>query len=130
YHLQTGGNGNLPYYPTLGQDHASNPFNGTINICANIFVINGGFVTTQCDFLPKAPIYAGAGFSFNFFTGFSFGGTIDTLQPVNVSEKGEQPRATFLINSHNGGCSHPPICVDVLTCTNKLTSSRRPLPSS
>ena len=128
YHLQTGGNGNFPDYPTLGQDHASNPFNGTINICANIFVINGGFVTTQCDFLPKAPIYAGAGFSFNFFTGFSFGGTIDTLQPVNVSEKGEQPRATFLINSHNGGFSHPANGLDVWAFTNTIVASGSPGP--
>jgi len=126
YHIQTGGNGNFPDYPALGQDHSQNPFNGTINICANIFVIGGGFVTDQCDFLPKAPIYAGAGFSFNAFNGFSFGGTIDTLQPVNVSEKGQQPRATLLINSHNGGFAHPANGLDVWAFTNTIVRTGSP----
>src|SRR5438552_8703753 len=128
YHIQMGANGQFPDYQSLGQDHSQNPFNSTINVCANIFVINVSFVTDQCDFFPKPPIYASAGFSFVAFHGFSFGGTIDTLQPVNVSEKGQQPRATLLINSHNGGFAHPANGLDVWAFTNTIVRAGSPGP--
>jgi hypothetical protein len=106
YQLQIGGNGNCPDYPTLGQSWALDPFNGAIFVGINIFSCNpngfGAFAGDQVLFLPKTPIYNGRGFGFNFGFNFTVGGAlVDTIQPVNVAQPGDKPRAEFAVNSFN-----------------------------
>jgi len=107
-----------PDYPTLGQNFANDPFVGGIYVGFNIFPcfpggFSGGLTDDQVFFLPKGPIYAGQGFGFNFGFNFTVGGTrVDTIQPVNVSEWGQKPRAEFAVNSFNinfggGQCRSP-----------------------
>ncbi len=91
-------------YPTLGQtwgNFASNPSNSVVTVCDNFFANNGGFYS-ECLLLPKKKLFAAPGFSFNTFAGFNLGGLpLDTLQPVNVYEPGEKPRAQFAIQTLN-----------------------------
>ena len=107
YQLQVGATGQCPDFPTLGQNFAKDPFVGGIYVGFNIFSCNqngffGPLTDDQVFFLPKVPIYAGQGFGFNFGFGFTIGGTkVDTIQPVNVSEWGQKPRAQFAVNSFN-----------------------------
>lgn len=52
--------------------------------------------------LPKPPIYAGTGFTFWFQFGFTaLGANVDTLQPANVMNLADKPRAEFMVNSFN-----------------------------
>jgi hypothetical protein len=118
YQIQVGTTGRCPDYPTLGQNFANDPFVGGIYVGFNIFPcfpggFSGGLTDDQVFFLPKGPIYAGQGFGFNFGFNFTVGGTrVDTIQPVNVSEWGQKPRAEFAVNSFNinfggGQCRSP-----------------------
>jgi hypothetical protein len=106
YGLQVGATGQCPDFPRLGQNFANDPFVGAIYIGFNLFTCSpsgfGTFIEDQEFFLPKVPIYAGQGFGFNFGFNFTVGGTkVDTIQPVNVSEWGQKPRAEFAVNSFN-----------------------------
>jgi len=94
-------------FPTLGFDDRD--ADATIYLAINFFPAAGGY-TTYVLLLPKAQIYAGAGFGFNFWFNLTFGGRLqDTIQPMNLLTGNEHPRAGFAINSHdnffNGQCS-------------------------
>jgi len=103
YSLQFGSAGQWGDFPTVGQTDEGDNDNGLITICANIFTIsNNSFVGNQCDFLNKFEMYQGHGFSFNYLNNLTIGGTlVDTLQPANLSNPYEKPRAQFLIDSYN-----------------------------
>ena len=94
-------------FPTLGFDDRG--ADATIYLAINFFPTAGGY-TTYVLLLPKANIYAGSGFGFNFWFNLTFGGRLqDTIQPMNLLTGNEHPRAGFAINSHdnffNGQCS-------------------------
>jgi hypothetical protein len=92
-----------PDFPQLGYDDT------TIYIGVNFFP-GGGGISDYMLLLPKAKIYAGAGFSFNFWFNLSFGGVnVDTVHPSVPLASPEHPRAgiavnTFNINFGNGQC--------------------------
>jgi hypothetical protein len=95
-------------YPTVGFDRSA------IYIGTNDFLGNGGF-TNQLWIVNKAQAYAGTSPGISVFSGFSLCTStcapVDTLQPVNVSGKSDQPRTEYVVNSINGstaallGCS-------------------------
>ncbi|MDH3316243.1 MAG: hypothetical protein OER43_10825 [Gammaproteobacteria bacterium] len=108
--------GALADYPRLGQDRTSlyPGFSapGAIYVASNLFSNStGAYLKEEWLVLPKGPMYAGAGFSFVFFSGMTSGGVAtDTSQPVNVWSPYEQPRAGFFITSKNifnGRCLAP-----------------------
>ena len=93
-------------FPRLGQDHQA------IYLASNIFSPIGGclagtncsYLYEQWDILPKAPIYAGGGFTYWTF-GDIAGTATDTTQPANVWQPTDTPRAEFLVGSRNfAGC--------------------------
>ena len=88
-------------YPTLGQDREA------IYVGMNRFQGNS-FIDAAVLFLPKSAIYAGAGFSYNFFFNFAVGGIpVDTIQPANVMNLAIHRRSSvnsFNINFGGGGC--------------------------
>jgi hypothetical protein len=100
HHLDMGAA--LPDYPTIGQTaNNNNTLNSVITVCTNLFGNNGSF-TDLCSFLPKKKVYALAGFGFPVVFNFSLGGLLlNTLQPANVFETEENPRAQYAINSVN-----------------------------
>lgn len=82
-------------FPTTGFDDQ------TIYLGINFFPAAGGYSDFML-LLPKAKIYAGAGFSFRFWSNLSFGGILqDTIQPVTLLTGNEHPRAGFAVNSRN-----------------------------
>lgn len=108
YQLQTAGVGSCPDYPTIGQDHTPwlGEYTGGLYVSFNEFTCSrfgyGGFIDAKTFLLPKTPMYAGLGFSFWFIFGYNFGGLmVDTLQPANVVDPNDQPRAEFLVHSFN-----------------------------
>jgi hypothetical protein len=94
YTFTYGGSDDFGDFPTLGQDSQG------IYTCFNTFSnTTGGFTGNKCFLLPKASMYAGAGISYWWQSGFNVGGTlVDTLQPVNSNGL---PRAEFMVNSYN-----------------------------
>lgn len=130
YHLGQS-NVNLVDFPTLGQNWANDPFDGAIYTCANLYFTSGAF-TAKCLFLPKAAVYAGNSFSYNTASNFSYGGTtLDTIQPVNVFQPGEKPRAEFAVNALNTGgggvCGgHPCNGLMIWAFANTLVQSGSP----
>ncbi len=116
YQIQVGSSGTCPDFPTLGQNWASDSFDGDIAVGFNIFPCNAaGFfnklVDDQVWFLPKSLVYSGSSFGFNIFLHPTYNGALlDSIQPVNVSARGDKPRAQFAVNSFNmnfggGQCS-------------------------
>ena len=108
YEIQSSPAGTCADFPTLGQDHNNwiGEPTGGIYVAFNEFRCSpsgfGAFVDAKVFLLPKTPIYAGAGFGFWFQFGFNSGGTlIDTLQPANVMDTPDHPRAEFMVNSRN-----------------------------
>ena len=93
----------LADYPTLGQTaYINNPNNSLITVCDNFFGIT---FYAECLLMPKAGVYGKLG-GFPVFFGFSLGGLpLDTLQPANVYELSDNPRAQFAVDSvnYNGG---------------------------
>jgi hypothetical protein len=101
YHLSTPSGTTVADYPTLGQSWANDKYNAGIFVCFNQFT-SSGFTSDYCYYLPKKQIYTGAGFSFFFNFNFSYGGTLlSSIQPVNVSQVDEQPRAEYAVTSIN-----------------------------
>jgi hypothetical protein len=89
--------------PTLGQDRRA------IYVSLNLFEIFGGyeFDGPMVLLLPKLKMYSGQGFTF-FSLGhsaFQIGGGlyqyVDSLQPANVMNRGDNPRAEFMVSSFN-----------------------------
>jgi len=101
YHLAVPAGTTTADYPTLGQSWANDKFNAAIFVCFNQFT-SSGFTSDYCYYLPKKQIYAGLGFSFFYNFNFSYNGTLlSTIQPVNVSQLDEQPRAEYAVASIN-----------------------------
>ena len=86
-------------FPTLGQDRRM------IYVAFNAFTLPDTFNGAYMMLLSKSAMYAGA--SFNFFaltpTFFTVNGTelMDSLQPANVMDRTDNPRAEFVVASHN-----------------------------
>jgi hypothetical protein len=94
-------------FPMLGFDDRD--ADATIYISLNFFPAAGGW-SDYVLLLPKAKIYNGAGFGFNFWFNLSFNGRLqDSVQPMNLLTGNEHPRAGFAIDAHdnffNGQCS-------------------------
>jgi hypothetical protein len=84
----------LPDFPRLGQDRQA------IYLASNIF--NPGYKWEEILALPKAQMYACAGFSFSFFFNLNLGGVAtDSTQPANVFSAGDDPRSEYLVTSKN-----------------------------
>ncbi|HEV2489579.1 MAG TPA: hypothetical protein VGT03_07210 [Candidatus Acidoferrales bacterium] len=92
-------NGDFADYPTLGFDPTA------IYIGFNDFLAAGGF-TNELWILNKTKIEGGLATSPAAFSGFGICSTtcapVDTLQPVNVYNPNDQPRAEYMVNSFNG----------------------------
>ncbi len=100
--IAMGGAAQCGDFPTLGQTlNEVGDARGGIYVGFNLFnCATGAFLGSQVFFLPKTPIYAGAGFGFFIGSGFTLGGVlVDTIQPANVMNKTDRPRAEFMINS-------------------------------
>jgi hypothetical protein len=114
-------------FPTLGYDDA------TIYLGVNFFPSAGG-VNDFMLLLPKANIYAGSGFGYNYWYNLRWGGTaVDTVQPATLLSPSEHPRAGFAINSFNinfgnGQCSGSSGCngLVVWAFSNNLQATGSP----
>lgn len=107
WRVQMGSNGQCPDYPTIGQDKVG------VYIAANKFTCNstgfGSYVSPEVWLLPKSTLYAGGGLTAGLtfwaqsggFTDPATGLAYDTIQPVNVMNKADDPRAEFMVNSYN-----------------------------
>jgi hypothetical protein len=115
YHLNlsTGPNslltsGQIADFPTLGQDRRM------IYVGFNAFTadtFNGAYMLL----LNKSAMYAAASFNFfvltpNFFTLPNSGEMMDSLQPANVMDRTDNPRAEFVVGSHNIEATSGPGC--------------------
>ncbi len=95
YSLPVGGSTDFADFPTLGQDRQA------IYVGFTNFLGAGG-ISDYVLYLPKAQIYSGAGFSYNYSFNFAVGGVnVDSIQPANVMNLADQPRAEFMVNSYN-----------------------------
>ena len=127
YTLPVGAAGDFPDFPTLGQDRSA------IYIGFTNFLGAGG-ISNYVLYLPKTPMYAGAGFSYYYSFNFNVGGTnVDSIQPANVMAKGDNPRAEFMVNSFNinfggGQCSSGCNGLVVWAVSNPLVASGSPGP--
>jgi len=84
-----------PDFPQLGYDDT------TIYLGINFFNASGA-VSDWVLLLPKAKIYAGAGFGYNFWFNLSWGGVlVDTVHPSVPLAGSEHPRAGLAVNSFN-----------------------------
>ena len=116
-----------PDFPMVGFDDT------TIYLSLNFFPAAGGF-SDWVLLLPKSQIYANQGFTYNFWFNLSFGGLVDTVQPVVLQGSSEHPRAGFAINSRNfafggGQCSTAPCNgLIVWAFSNNLTTTGSPGP--
>ncbi|MDQ6703293.1 MAG: hypothetical protein M3Z96_09435 [Pseudomonadota bacterium] len=130
----------LPDYPRLGQDRQA------IYLASNIFNTPTSYQWEEILVLPKAQMYACAGFGFSFFADLTLDGVAtDTTQPANVFSAGDDPRSEYLVTSENinfggGQCSstpcnglvvwaiHSPLSIPTLTGTFVATSNNYSLP--
>jgi hypothetical protein len=84
--------GDLADYPTLGQDRRA------IYVSFNDFAAGTTFAGSRLLLLPKAKMYGGAPIgSFWYF----LIPTLDSLQPANVMNLGDNPRAEFVVSTPN-----------------------------
>ncbi len=127
YTLTVGAIGDFADFPTLGQDRKA------IYVGFTNFLSAGG-ISNYVLYLPKTPIYSGAGFSYYYSFNFNVGGTnVDSIQPANVMAKGDSPRAEFMVNSFNinfggGQCSSGCNGLVVWAVSNPLVASGSPGP--
>jgi hypothetical protein len=101
-------------FPRLGQDRAAvypissgTPYPGAIYLASNLFSNFGAYpyLGEEWLILPKAAMYNGQDFKFYVFSGMLDGANpTDSTQPLNVWSQHENPRAEFLIGSHNFFC--------------------------
>jgi hypothetical protein len=122
----------LPDFPRLGQDRQG------IYLASNIF--NKSYKWEEILVLPKAQMYACAGFGFSFFFDLTFGGVAtDTTQPANVFSPGDDPRSEYLVTSKNIFFSdpknglvvwaiHSPLNSPTLTGTGVATTNNYSIP--
>jgi len=95
-----------PDFPQLGYDTS------TIYIGVNFFANATTFSSDWMLLLPKAKIYAGAPFGYNFWFNLSWNGVrVDTVHPSVPVAVADDPRAglavsSFNINSGGGQCLH------------------------
>ena len=96
------------------------------------FFTTTGTISDYMLLLPKADIYAGSGFGYNFWFNLSWGGTnVDTVHPVVLLAQSEHPRAAFAINSFNinfggGQCTSGCNGLVVWAFSNNLQASGSP----
>src|SRR5262249_17038344 len=89
--------GDLADYPTMGQNRQG------IFVSYNDFVGGVTFNSSKVIFLPKAKMYAGAAIGVFNVAAID----TDTLQPANVMNPSEKPRAAYFLSSLNflgGSC--------------------------
>jgi len=106
-------------FPTLGQDRR------TIYVAFNAFTLPDTFNGAYMMLLPKGPMYAGASFDFfalspEFFTVNGTGEVMDSLQPANVMDRTDDPRAEFVVAAHNINAPGGPSNVQCATGCNGL----------
>jgi hypothetical protein len=91
------GTGTFPDFPTLGQDRDA------IYVGFNRFTTPGNtFVHAVMLIFPKSRVFAGQATSYWYQFGFQAAGQfVDTLQPANVQNIADNPRAEFAVNSYN-----------------------------
>jgi hypothetical protein len=87
-------------FPTLGQDRRM------IYVAFNAFTLPDTFNGAYMMLLSKSAMYAGASFNFfalapSFFTVNGTGEVMDSLQPANVMDRTDNPRAEFVVAAHN-----------------------------
>jgi hypothetical protein len=102
YHMFTPSGTTNVVFPTLGQSWANDKYNAGIFVCWDHSGSNSRFDTAYCYFLPKTQIYKGASFTFYYHFNFTYNGAqLSSIQPVNVSQIDEQPRAEYAVASIN-----------------------------
>jgi hypothetical protein len=128
YSFGVGAKGDGPDYPTLGQDRQA------IYVGLTDFLAAGN-LSDYVFYFPKAQVYAGAGFSFNFnFNLTARGQRVDSVQPANVMNKDDNPRAEFMVNSFyinfGGGQCHTSACngLVIWAVSNPLAATGSPGP--
>jgi hypothetical protein len=108
--------GDLADFPTLGQNRAG------IYVSFNDFVGSSSFAGSVVLFLPKARMYAASAIG-----SFNVGSTnTDSVQPANVMNKADNPRAEFFVSSINflsGGCTGGCSTLAVFAASNVLDTT-------
>ena len=96
-----GGDGD---FPMIGQTlHDVGDTMGVLYASWNEFCPDGSFSNDELAF-RKTEVYSTKTVNIHGFTGFSYDGVpLDTMQPANVMNKGDRPRAEFLINTFDFG---------------------------
>jgi hypothetical protein len=93
--------GVCPDFPTLGQDRQG------IYIADNLFSCSGGefgnFLEAEVILVPKGPVYAGQPVTVWVQEGdfISQNEEVDSIQPANVMNVADKPRAEFMVASYN-----------------------------
>jgi len=98
----TGGVSGYPDFPMLGQtNYEAGDSNGALYISWDRFTPGGGaFQDNVIWVVPKGKIYSGESFSVKVFYNLQYNGkTVDHVQPANVMNRGDLPRAEFLVNT-------------------------------
>lgn len=87
-------------FPMVGQTVSeAGDSNGALYISWDRFG-GAGFQDNVVWILPKTKIYSGAALNFKIFYNLTYSGkTVDHVQPANVMNRGDLPRAEFLINT-------------------------------
>ncbi len=127
YHMSTPSGTNGIEFPTLGQSWANDKYNAAIFVCWDHLGANSRFDTAYCYFLPKTQIYKGASFTYYYHYNFSYNGTqLSSIQPVNVSQIDEQPRAEYAVASTN--TNNNANGLEILSFANVLAQNGSPGP--
>jgi hypothetical protein len=127
YRIPVGGGGQTPDYLGLGHNRFGDRFAGDIAV---FFIFDTAALGNQLLFLPKAKVYAGAGFGYNFLYNMTINGVlVDSLQPVNVASPDDEPRAQFAVHSFEGdNCTSTCNGLAVWAFSNVLQSPNSPGP--
>jgi hypothetical protein len=118
--IDIGSSGQCPDYPTLGHDAnnwggtgASTATKGGVYIGINQFSVcpGGSFIGNYLYMFPKDELYTGGSINYSWYTNLNVSGTImDTLQPMNITERSDRPSSVYIVSSYNinsggGQCS-------------------------